>query len=64
MDEVDFLKCSRSASQLSFTNLFTAELAAPNRGSFLSVYAAACVEYNKDRVYTSRRAHNAEVKHN
>ena len=22
-DEVDFLKCSRSASQLSFTNLFT-----------------------------------------
>ena len=24
-DEVDFLKCSRSASQLSFTNLFLSE---------------------------------------
>ena len=24
-DEVDFLKCSRSASQLSFTNLFIFE---------------------------------------
>ena len=25
-DEVDFLKCSRSASQLSFTNLFHYEI--------------------------------------
>ena len=49
-DEVDFLKCSRSASQLSFTNLFLVQI-------FLKV-----VEVNMlDTLLTSSFLNNAKL---